>query len=106
MDSILELKEYAHLHKVPIIQDPGLEFLLGSIKKYQPKRILEVGTAIGYSAINMALLGSEVVTIERDPKMYELALKNINDFGLNDKIKVVFSDAKEALPLIKEISFD
>ena len=106
MELIEELKDYAHLNKVPIIQDAGLEFLLDSIKKYKPKRILEVGTAIGYSAINMALCGSEVITIERDPEMYKLALENIHKAALDDKIKVVFSDAKEALPLISNLSFD
>ncbi len=106
MESIKELKDYAKENHVPIIQDAGLEFLLDSIKKYHPNRVLEVGTAIGYSAINMALAGTNVVTIERDPKMYELALKNIADFNLTDKIKVVFSDAKEALPLIKDLRFD
>ena len=52
-----DLREYAKENKVPIIRDEGLDFLLSSISKHNVKTCLEVGTAIGYSAIRMASLG-------------------------------------------------
>ena len=62
------LKEYAKLNDVPIMQDEGIDFLTDFIIKHQTTRILEVGTAIGYSAIMMALANPKVkiVSIERD----------------------------------------
>ncbi len=106
MSLIENLKQYAKENHVPIIMDAGLSFLLENIKKYQVKTILEIGTAIGYSAINMALAGANVVTIERDEKMYQEALKNIKEAGLEDKIKVLFIDAKEAFLLVENMEFD
>lgn len=93
MNSIIELKKYAKENHVPIILDEGLDFLLETIKKYNVKDVLEIGTAIGYSAINMALLGAAVTSIERDPKMYEQAILNVKDFNLADKIEIIFNDA-------------
>ena len=93
MNSIIELKKYAKENHVPIILDEGLDFLLETIKKYNVKDVLEIGTAIGYSAINMALIGATVTSIERDPKMYEQAIINVKDFNLTDKIEIIFSDA-------------
>lgn len=93
MNSIIELKKYAKENHVPIILDEGLDFLLETIKKYNVKDVLEIGTAIGYSAINMALIGATVTSIERDPKMYEQAIINVKDFNLADKIEIIFNDA-------------
>ena len=62
------------------MQDDGIEFLTNFIIKKQTKNILEIGTAIGYSAIMMALSKSDVniTTIERDKTRYDKAIKNIN----------------------------
>lgn len=91
---IAEIKTYAKDNQVPIIQDAGLDYLLFMVKETKSKRILELGTAIGYSSINMAKLDKEitVVTLERDPKMYEQAVKNIKEEGLEDRIEAVFTD--------------
>lgn len=89
------LEEYARKHNVPIIQKEGLNFLLKFIKQNNIKNILEIGTAIGYSAINMALVSNDIqiTTIERDPHMYQEAIKNIKKFNLENRINVVFGDA-------------
>ena len=61
----------------------------------RPKKILELGTAIGYSAIlmNLALGGiSEITTIERDEKMIEIANANIEKYGLQNKITILKGD--------------
>ncbi len=95
LKQLKEIKEYANLENVPIMQDEGIEFLTTFIMKKQVKRILEVGTAIGYSAIMMALVDKDihVTTIERDETRYLEALKNIKKFKLEDRITLIFNDA-------------
>ena len=96
-----DLKEYALINKVPIIKDEGFEFLSLEIEKHNPKSVLEIGTAIGYSAIRMASLGLNVTTIERDIDMYNKAIENVNKYNLNDKIELVFMDALLYNPIKK-----
>ena len=93
--AIKEIKEYAREYNVPIMQDEGIEFLTNFIIKKQAKNILEIGTAIGYSAIMMCLTGSDVhvTTIERDETRYMEALKNIKKLNLEDRITLIFNDA-------------
>ena len=95
MGSIIELEEYAKKENVPIIQKDGLKFLIKMVKENNVKTILEIGTAIGYSAINMAKIDSEIkiTTIERNLKMYNEALKNIKEFNLENQIKLIYGDA-------------
>ena len=92
---IKEIKEYAKLNRVPIMQDDGISFLTTFILKNQPKNILEIGTAIGYSAIMMALCNPniKVTTIERDEQRYLEAVKNIKKLNLQDRITLIFNDA-------------
>ena len=106
MNSILEIKQYAKENNVPIITDEGIAFLLEQIKQYKVKEVLEIGTAIAYSSSLMALAGVSVTTIERDLNMYNQARININDLGLNDKIKVIFKDALEAYSLVEDKKYD
>lgn len=95
MVHILELEKYAKENNVPIMMQDGIEFLLNYIKENNVKSILEVGTAIGYSAIRMALISKDikVTTIERDEARYKEAISNISKFGLHDQIEVIFADA-------------
>ena len=95
-----DLKQFAKDNHVPIIQDGGLDFLLKTIKKINAKDILELGRAIGYSAISMARLSDDIHidTIERDQKMYEEALKNVKDAALNDQITLNFMDIRDYVP--------
>ncbi len=92
---IYNLKEYAIKNDVPIINDEGLEFLLDLIKTHNVKKVLEIGTAIGYSAINMAHLDTKIITVERDYFMYEQAINNIKEVNLEESIKVIYADALE-----------
>ncbi len=97
MGSIEELEKYALENNVPIIQKDGLNFLIKYIKENNTKNILEVGTAIGYSAINMALVNQniKITSIERNKEMYNLACINIRNFNLEDRITLIFGDALE-----------
>jgi len=92
-----ELENFAKENNVPIMQKDGIEFLTNYIKENNIKSILEIGSAIGYSAIKMALVDSDikVTTIERDIDRYNIAVKNINDFNLNDRINIISADALE-----------
>lgn len=103
----LKMKEYAKENNVPIILDEGLSFLEMIIKIKQPKKVLEIGTAIGYSATRITrVCNSEVYTIERDLKMYNEALNNIKNQGLEDKVHLIFKDALESFDLVKDNQFD
>ncbi len=103
----MELKAYAKENKVPIIFDEGLSFLEAIIRTKRPVNILEIGTAIAYSAIRMVRAAdSNVYTIERDPKMYELAKENVIKAGLEDKIHIIFKDALLAFDDVSNIKFD
>ncbi len=95
MVSILDLEKYAKENNIPIMQKDGIEFLTQYIKKNKIKNILEIGSAIGYSAIKMALVDDsiKVTTIERDPLRYDIAVSNINKFNLNERINIILDDA-------------
>lgn len=95
MVRISELEEYAKEYNIPIMMEDGIEFLCDYIKKNNIKRILEIGTAIGYSAIKMASIDKDIkiTTIERDKDRYSLALKNISDFKLEEQIDAILDDA-------------
>lgn len=92
---IKEIENYAKENNVPIMLPDGIEFLCNYIKENNIKNILEIGTAIGYSAIRMALVDSniKITTIERDEQRYNEAIKNIQKLNLNNRIKVILSDA-------------
>lgn len=95
MVRILELEEFAKKNNIPIMEHDGIEFLLKYIKENNVKKILEIGSAIGYSAIRMCLINDSinVTTIERDEVRYKEAVKNIKEFNLNNRINIIFSDA-------------
>lgn len=92
---IREIKQYAETNNVPIMMDDGINFLTTYILKNHVKSILEIGTAIGYSAIMMALVDANVriTTIERDEVRYLEALKNVKLLGLEDRITLIYNDA-------------
>lgn len=91
------IEKYAEDNKIPIMMKDGIEFLTKYIKENNIKNILEIGTAIGYSAIKMALVDEKIkiVTLEKDKERYELAKKNIKEFNLEKQIQVINIDALE-----------
>ena len=92
---IKEIEKYAEEKNVPIMQKKGINFLCKIIEKKQVKNILEIGTAIGYSSIKMALVNEEinVTTIEKDEERYNIAVKNIQKYNLEDRITIINNDA-------------
>lgn len=97
---IRKMEEYADEHGVPIMEKEGIEFLTEFIKLNNIKSILEIGTAIGYSAIKMALVSDDITitTIERDEVRYLEAVKNVKALGLDSRINLVLGDALEYIP--------
>lgn len=98
MDNIInEMEEYAKENNVPIMTKDGIEFLMNYIRDNNIVRILEVGTAIGYSAIRMCTVRDDIVvtTIERDEVRYQEAVKNVSKAGFDNRIKLIFGDALE-----------
>ena len=92
---IREIKNYADLNNVPIMADSGIRYLMSYIEKNKVRNILEIGTAIGYSAIMMCSVHPDVVvtTIERDEKRYLEAIKNIKKVNMEDRIHLIYNDA-------------
>lgn len=92
-----DMYQYAKEHKVPIISDEGLIYLLQLIRISGAKCILEIGTAIGYSAIQMAQVAKDIHidTVERDYESYNIAISNVSKASLDLQIHIVLKDALE-----------
>ncbi|KYD10934.1 O-methyltransferase [Heyndrickxia sporothermodurans] len=104
-----EMEQFAIQHNVPIMELAGIEVLLQLLNMQRPARILEIGTAIGYSAMRMAaaLPEAEIVTIERDNERYEQAVLNISKSEYQHQINILKGDALEIVNEVKDFgSFD
>lgn len=98
-----EIKEKALDDHIPIIMDDTLEVVSKILKEASPNKILEIGTAVGYSAICFSEYLSEngiVDTIERDPERVKQAVKNIKKLEMQNKINIIEGDAVEILPTL------
>ena len=95
MQDINDIKLYAAKNSIPIMRDGGVDFICNYIKEHNIKRILEIGTAIGFSAIEFAKVAPDiaVTTIELDIDRHIKALQNIHDNGLDGQIKAIHGDA-------------
>ena len=104
-EKILEnIKKEALENHIPIIEDDSLEYIENILKDVKPNKILEVGTAVGYSAINFSKFlsgeNSKIKTMEIKESMYNKAMENISNMGLSDKIEVVLCNACEYMKKI------
>ncbi len=91
---VYEVMEQAKSLRTPIISQEGLSLLIQVIKISKAKKVLEIGSAIGYSAMMIALLTDAfVLTIERDESTYLLAKSNIEKAELTKKVNLVLADA-------------
>ena len=106
MENKLEkIKQKALDEHIPIIMDDTLLEIEKRMKELKPTKILEIGTAVGYSAICFSkFLGDngKIDTIERDTDRANEALDNIKKMELEDKINVIIGDAVEILPTLNE----
>lgn len=100
---IKELEDFAHENYIPIIFKEVKQFFEFLIPLIKPKKILEIGTAIGYSAMLFAKLAPEasITSIEISEEMFEMAIKNIKTAGYEDRISLILDDAAEVIPYLK-----
>lgn len=99
------IKKKALEDKVPIIMDDTLEVIVKILDEIKPKKILEIGTAVGYSAICFSEYLQEngkIDTIERDTERVKEARKNIKKAEVEEKINIYEGDAVEILPTLND----
>ena len=99
------IKKKALEDKVPIIMDDTLEVIAKILDEIKPKKILEIGTAVGYSAICFSEYLQEngkIDTIERDTERVKEARKNIKKAEVEEKINIYEGDAVEILPTLND----
>ncbi len=100
-----EIKEDALKRHIPIIMDDTLQVIINKMKDRKVEKILEIGTAVGYSAICFSKLledGGKIDTIERDEEKIKEAKENIKIAKNNIKINILEGDAVEILPTLNE----
>lgn len=97
VDWIQQLEREAEQNEVPIMDKQGISLLQQLIRLHKPTKILEIGTAIGYSALRMleAQPDAEIVSVERNKEMYDRAMLNIKAQNKQEQIDVIFGDAIE-----------
>ncbi|PKM66979.1 MAG: O-methyltransferase [Firmicutes bacterium HGW-Firmicutes-2] len=99
------LYQEAITHNIPIIKHEMEDFLRLMIVMNRPVRVLEIGTAIGYSSIIMSLASDvplQIITLEKSEKMIEQANINIKKFGFEKNITILQGDAVEVLKTLEE----
>ena len=104
-EELQKIKEYALDRHIPIIMDDTLEVIDEILTKKKPEKILEIGTAVGYSAMCFSeylVQGGRIDTIERDEQRVLEARENIKKVGVEEKIKIYEGDAVEILPTLNE----
>ena len=101
-----KIKEEALLNHVPILMDESMNLIEVVLKLKEPNKILEVGSAVGYSAICFSkyLTGenSKIKTIELNEERFKVAVSNINKMQLEDKIEIINADATKYLATIPD----
>ena len=100
-----EIEKYGRDNKIPILLDDSLEFISNILKDVKPYRVLEIGTAIGFSSICFSKYlaeGGRIDTIEIESLRVEQALENNKRVGVEDKIRVIEGDALDILPYLNE----
>ena len=104
-EELIKIKEKALKEYIPIIMDDTLEVIDKYLRDNKPNNILEIGTAVGYSAMCFSEFlqdGGIIHTIERDEQRLKEAKENIKKVGVEDKIKILEGDAVEILPTLNE----
>ena len=104
-EELEKIKQKALEEHIPIIMDDTLEVIERELKENPPKRILEIGAAVGYSAMCFSEFladGGKIDTIERDEERIKEAKINFKNVGVEEKVKLYEGDAVEILPTLNE----
>ena len=105
MQELEKIKQKALQEHIPIIMDDTLAVMEKYLKESKPEKILEIGTAVGYSAMCFSKFlapNGRIDTIEREAEMLKQAKENLKKVGLEDKIHIYEGDAVEILPTLNE----
>ena len=102
--SLEELENFAHEENIPIIPHETVAYFRFLLETLQPEKILEIGTAIGFSALLMAEHAphAQITTIDRNPEMIALAKANFTKFDKRKQITLLEGDAMDLLPGLKD----
>ncbi|WP_414046221.1 O-methyltransferase [Macrococcus equi] len=108
VNEIDDLIAIAKEKDVPIMDKISVEFVKQLIRIHQSKHVLEIGTAIGYSALHFTSVNPDVhvTTIERNEEMYDYAMSNSELFKRTDQLRIVFKDALEAFYDVNDKEYD
>lgn len=105
-----QMEDFAKENKVPIINENGRKVFIEIIKKYKPQRVLEIGTAIGYSALLTTYYGAgnaKIISLELDEERAKQAQDFINQSAYKEQIEIILGDAAENIEkLDKNYKFD
>ncbi|MDO5302572.1 MAG: O-methyltransferase [Clostridia bacterium] len=107
-DELGNLRQMGENDRVPIIQKDTEMVLTSYLKLKQPKKILEIGTAIGYSALYFATVCPEatIYTIEKDETMLQAARHNFSVSDMSDRITSLFGDGQEQIEKLRDEGVD
>lgn len=98
MDSLEEIRLYAKENFIPIVRDQTAKELVKLCQSLQPKKILEIGTAIGYSGILMLKsCNAKLHTIEKDEERAEKAKENFQKYAVSDRVIFYLDDAQKVI---------
>ena len=100
---LAELADFAHRENIPIIQHEVVAYFRFLMQTLQPKNILEIGTAIGFSTLLMAenAPGAKITTLDRNPEMIAFAKDNFAKYDIRHQITLVEGDAVDTLSSIE-----
>ena len=107
-EELLKVKEKALEDHIPIIMDDTLDVIKDILAEEKPKRILEIGTAVGYSASEFIKYAEEatVDTIELDEERFNEAKENIKKIGIENRVNLILGNAVEVLPTLEDNTYD
>lgn len=107
---VVEIEEQAITNNIPIMDKISMNFLMQLVSISEPQRILEIGTAIGYSSLRMleAYENTSIITIEKDEYRFRQAVENINRLQKQTSIKPIYGDARDEMSkfILKNEKFD
>lgn len=96
MNSLKEIEQFARERYIPVMLDETRKLLYDTVKRCQPKRILEIGTAIGYSGIIMlSACNATLNTVEMDEATADIARENFREFGVYERVNLFVGDARQ-----------
>ena len=98
-----EIEKYAKENFIPIIRPKSRQILMDEVKKASPSKILEIGSAIGYSGLCMLFASSaSLVTIEKDEERTAMARQNFERYNVTERVQLINDDALKVLTNLAE----